>query len=552
MRRLDGEWVGPPPGELNCRLFSRRCLAMDNPFVEQAELQFLRGLPAEALRTARMGLTLFADDPHLLELAATCATSLGDDAYALVCWQHLFELDASVIAVRNSLALTLERLHRPAEAEALYRQGLAMCPDDATLHTNLGLLLETADRLAEAECYQRQALALAPESAEIHSNLAGLLIKLGGEAEAERLYRAAIDLQPTFAVAHSNLGVLLTDCGREAEAEACFRAALELQPDFLTARMNLGQLLLLQGRFAEGWPFYEGRHYVYVEGATGPPMTPPACPQWQGESLAGKNIMVLPEQGLGDEIQFVRYVAWLKAQGPAQLILVCRPNQRALLASLPGPDRVIGLDEAGPYLAGLDYWTLLLSLPLYAETTLATVPAAIPYLFPDPVRQARHAPWFSGGGLRVGLVWRGNPKHSNDRERSLPALEVLAPLWSVAGVRFFSLQKSEQPLPPWPLELPLTDLASAIEDMADSAAMLSQLDLLICVDTSMAHLAGALGVPCWLLLPCYKQDWRWLQGRSDSPWYPRMRLFRQRRRGDWATVVAEVGVALRQLPAGNR
>jgi len=520
---------------------------MDNPFIEQAEIQFLLGLPGEALQTARMGLTLFRDDTRLLELAAGYANALGEDQYALGCWQRLFELDPSSPSVCNSLALTLARLQHSDEAELVYREGLAAFPDAAALRANLGLLLENTGRLDEAEHYQREALALAPDSAEICSNLACLLVKLGGEAEAENLYRQAINLQPDFASAYANLGVLLTDCGRQVEAEDCFRQALEIQPDSQVARMNLGQLLLLQGRFAEGWVFHEERLYVYAEDGSGPHLAPPPCPQWQGEALAGKAIMVLPEQGLGDEIQFVRYVAWLKAQGPAQLTLICRPSQKALLATLAGPDRLLSLDEAGPYLAGQDYWTLLLSLPLHAGTRLETIPAAIPYLFPDPVRQARHASLLAGGGLRVGLVWRGNPWHSNDGERSLSGLEVLAPLWSVRGVRFFSLQKSENSLPPSPGEQPLVDLAPAIDDMADSAAMLSQLDLLICVDTAMAHLAGALGVPCWLLLPSYKADWRWLQGRGDSPWYPGMRLFRQPRRGDWPPVIAEVAGALQLL-----
>ncbi|MGE5472219.1 MAG: tetratricopeptide repeat protein [Bacteroidota bacterium] len=519
---------------------------MDNPFLQRAELQLLGGSPGEALRTARMGLTLFADHSPLLELAAACAASEGDDEYAVACWQRRLELEAVDASTWNSLGLALERLQRTADAEMAYRQGLASSPDEAALHANFGMLLERTGRLAEAEHHQRRALQLAPDSAELHSNLAGLLLKLGQEAAAESLYRAAIRLQPGFAMAHSNLGVLLVDSGRQVEAEAAFREALAMQPDFLTARMNLGQLLLMQGRLAEGWPLYEGRQYVYLDGGSGPMVHRPACPQWQGEALAGKAIIVMPEQGLGDEIQFVRYLAWLKAQGPVRLTLVCRPNQQALLQTLDGPDCVLSLKEAATALDSHDYWTFLLSLPLHAGTTLATVPCAIPYLHPEPARQARFAPLLAGDGLRVGLVWRGNPKHLNDAERSLPALEVLAPLWTVPGVRFFSLQKSETALS-WPEGLPLTDLGPAIGDFADTAAFLSQLDLLIAVDTSVAHLAGALGLPCWLILPCYKTDWRWLQQRSDSPWYPSMRLFRQQQRGDWQAPVGELLQALRRF-----
>ena len=376
-----------------------------------------------------------------------------------------------------------------------------MLPEEASLHANLGLLLENLGRFAEAERHLRRAVVLAPDSAPIHSNLAGLLARLGLLVEAEAAYRTALRLQPEFATAHSNLGVLLTDIGRMAEAEASFREALRWQPDYLQGRMNLGQLLLALGRFAEGWPLYEGRQQVYAEAGSGPAALPPDCPQWQGEPLAGKTIVVMPEQGLGDELQFCRYLPWLKAQGAARVTLVCRPSQQALLQTLAGPDVVLSLSEAKPCLSEHDYWTFLLSLPLHAGTRLETVPAAIPYLAAEPQRQARFAPSLAGAGLRVGLVWRGNPKHSNDAERSLPGLEVLAPLWAVSGVRFFSLQKSDAALPPLPAAQPLVDLAPLIGDFADTAALLSQLDLLISVDSSVAHLAGALGVPCWILLP---------------------------------------------------
>lgn len=519
---------------------------MSNPFLSHVEMHFLRGDDRQALRAARMGLTLFPTDTGLLEIAATCADRLGEDEYAADCWQALFAADPGALHALNSLALARERLGQTAQAEAVYRQALVLLPDDATLHTNLGLLLETAGRFAEAEAEQRRALQLAPDSAEIHSNLAGLLQKCGAEAEAESLYRAAIRLQPDFATGHSNLGVLLTDAGQAAAAESCFRQALAIEPGHLQARMNLGQLLLQQGRFAEGWPLYEGRQFVYLKGGSGPMVHPPRCPQWQGEPLAGKRIVVMPEQGLGDEIQFVRYLPWLKAQGPAQLTLACRANQKALLATLDGPDCVVSLEEAGPYLDSHDYWVFLLSLPLHAGTTLATIPATTPYLSPDPLRLAGMAPRLAGAGLRVGLVWRGNPKHSNDAERSLPGLEVLAPLWEIAGVHFFSLQKSAESLVV-PANQPLTDLGPAIGDFADTAAILCQLDLLIAVDTSVAHLAGALGVPCWLLLPCYKTDWRWLLERRDSPWYPSLRLFRQVRRGDWQAPVAALAEELRRF-----
>ena len=453
---------------------------MANPFVAQVEKQLLRGDFSEAIRLARMGLALHPDSPALWELAAGCATELGDDACAALCWQRFIELVPAAAYAYNDLGVVLERLGRAAEAEVLYRTALQFDPD--------------------------------------------------------------------FAAANSNLGVLLTDAGREHEAESCFRAALASQPDFQQVSFNLAQLLLRQGRFAEGWPLHEGRLFVHAQANT--PVNS-NCRQWQGEPLAGKTILIVPEQGLGDEIQFCRYVPWLKAQGAARVTLACWPSQQTLMESLAGPDVVISVVDLKSPAETHDYWTFLLSLPLHARTELTSIPAQRPYLFADAARVAAHGPLAASEGLRIGLVWRGNPGHSNDGDRSLPSLDVLAPLWSIERARFFSLQKSKTPLPVISDRLPLVDLAPLIDDCADTAALLSQLDLLISVDTAVAHLAGALGVPCWILLPCFKTDWRWLSGRSDSPWYPRTRLFRQTRRGDWQSPVAQMVLALSQLNSAS-
>lgn len=451
---------------------------MANPFVSLAEKQLLQGNYPEALRIARMGLTLSADDPFLWEIAAHCASQLGDDDGAADCWRRVVDL----------------------------------APATAYAYSDLGMVLERQGRFVEAET----------------------------------LYRNALELSPDYAAAHCNLGALLADLGREAEAEACYRAALAIDPDFQQARMNLGLLLLIQQRFAEGWPLYEGRLYIHST-----PGVPPSsrCPQWHGETLRGKTILVVPEQGLGDALQFCRYIPWLKAQGAARVTLACWPSQQSVMKTLAGADEVVSLADLKPQVGTHDFWTFLLSLPLHAQTDLANIPARVPYLFADPARVAVHAPLLAGDGLRVGIVWRGNPQHPNDGDRSLPGLDVLAPLWSIAGVRFFSLQKSDDPLPAAPSGLPLVDLAPAIGDFSDTAALLSQLDLLITVDSAVAHLAGALGVPCWILLPHFKTDWRWLRARSDSPWYPKTRLFRQPRRGDWETPVAELAIALQHLGA---
>jgi Flp pilus assembly protein TadD len=430
------------------------------------------------------------------------------------------------------------------EAWRVARMGLTLSADDPSLwEIAAHCACQLGDDDGAADCWRR-VIDLAPATAYAYSDLGMVLERQGLTVEAEALYRTALELSPDYAAAHCNLGALLADLGREPEAESCYRAALAIDPDFQQARMNLGLLLLIQQRFAEGWPLYEGRLYIHST-----PGAPPSsrCTQWRGEPLAGKAILIVPEQGLGDALQFCRYLPWLKAQGAACVTLACWPSQHALLQTLAGADEVVALADLKPQVGTHDYWTFLLSLPLHARTDLSNIPAAVPYLSADPARVAAHAPLLAGDGLRVGVVWRGNPQHPNDGDRSLPGLEVLAPLWSVAGARFFSLQKSDAPLSAVPAGLPLIDLAPAIDDFSDTAALLCQLDLLISVDSAVAHLAGALGVPCWILLPHFKTDWRWLRGRSDSPWYPKTRLFRQPRRGDWETPVAELAMALRQF-----
>lgn len=526
---------------------------MDNPFVAQAELALLADNPRDALRIARMGLSLGGDAPALLEIAADCASQLDQDADAARYWQRLGELAPDYAQAWNGLGVALQRLGAVTEAEAAWRRALALLPDDANLHTNLGLLLEERGALAEAEQHQRRAVALDPDSAPILTNLGDLLAHHGQPDEAHALYRAALARDPAFATAHCNLGVLLADQGDARAAEAAFRHALALRPDFPQCRVNLAQLLLIQGRFDEGWPLHESRLARARQKGEVPSTT--ATPQWQGEPLHGRSIIVLPEQGYGDEIQFCRYVPWLKSLGARHVTLACRPGLTKLMQTLAGADQVVDQDEGLALLPRHDYWTVLLSLPLHAGTRLESVPANIPYLHPDPERVRQRVPQLDataapaplGNGLRVGLVWRGNPNHLNDPARSLPALDTLAPLWAVPGIRFFSLQKSRLPQPPAPRAQPLVDLAPHIDDFADTAALLSGLDLLISVDTAVAHLAGALGCPCWLLLPAHKADWRWLEGRTDSPWYPGLRLFRQQEHDNWRPVVASVASALQEL-----
>ncbi|HEY6898333.1 MAG TPA: tetratricopeptide repeat protein [Rhodocyclaceae bacterium] len=436
-----------------------------------------------------------------------------------------------------------------AAAEESFRQAVAATPELAEAHGNLGLLLERRGETAAAEQSYGRALRLKPGLIQVHLNYGALLLGQKRFDDAETAFRNAVRLAPDSAAAWTNLGVLLASCKREAEAERCHRYALELTPGHSRARFNLAYLLLRQGRFEEGWPCLEARDwYAPLESHL-------QCPRWQGEPLAGKSLLIGFEAGHGDMIQFCRYATLLKAQGATCVDVVCHPALTRLLSRCDGIAQAYAIDAAFPRDAW-DYWCPPLSLPGHCGTDLESIPAALPYLHPEPEAAAHWAQRLAGPalqvGLRVGLVWRGNPRFENDADRSLPSLATLLPLSTVPGVVFYSLQKGagEDEAAAPPAGFALRNLAAEIHDFADTAAIIANLDLLISVDTAVAHLAGALAKPCWLLLPDYQTDWRWLKERSDTPWYPGvMRLFRQPPGGGWESVIVEVRESLQALAA---
>jgi tetratricopeptide (TPR) repeat protein len=427
-------------------------------------------------------------------------------------------------------------------AAAAYLQALAADPACGPARANLGYVRERQGALLEAELHYLQALALLPEHPQLLQNYGVLLHKLKRFDESEAAARLAVQLAPDSAAAWSQLGVLFACVQREEEAEACYRHALALDPGFARASFNLAYVLLRQGRFEEGWPLLAARWQFE------PLAQAFDCAPWNGEPLAGKSIVIAMEAGQGDMIHFCRYAALLKERGASRVAVACHPALRRLFATLPGVDEVYA--SPAP-MAGWDYWTHPMRLPALFGTTLATIPAAIPYLRAEPAlaqrwreRLAAAAP--AGSTLRVGLVWHGNPDYENDADRSLPSLHTLAPLASVEGITFVSLQKgaAEGEAAHPPANLHLMDIANELHDFADTAAVIANLDLVISVDTAVAHLAGAMGRPCWLLLPDYRCDWRWLTARDDTPWYPSMRLFRQSSAGDWEAVMTRVASAI--------
>jgi tetratricopeptide (TPR) repeat protein len=475
----------------------------------------------------------------------------GQDDAALAAFREAAWLDPASPEAPCWVGLLLAERREWDAAQAHYLHSLGIDPAYVDAWCNFGLLLADRQQWAEAEQCLRHALTLAPDRAKLHANLGSVLLDRGDVTGAEAAIRQAIALAPNSAQAWSNLAVLLSNDGREGEAETCFRRAIALSPEAPLARFNFAQQLLIQGRFDEGWALYEARFdpTLHVGQRTFAPRLP--MPRWQGESLVGKALLVWMEQGFGDEIQFCRYLPLLKAQGAGHITLVCHPPLKALLATLPGVDAVLAVDDDESEVRPHDYWTFLLSLPYQFRTELATIPARIPYLQVPAAARQRWAGRLADAPINVGIVWKGNPRHLSDHERSLPDMATLAPLWDVPGIRFVSLQKGRDETTAL-AGLPHLSVGPALNDFADTAAVISQLDLLISVDTAVVHLAGALGKPCWVMLPAYKTDWRWLRDRADSPWYPGvMRLFRQAKRGDWTLTVLEVRDSLMQWLASR-
>ncbi len=426
-------------------------------------------------------------------------------------------------------------------AEIALRLALAQQPGFAEAHANLALLLERRGDAAAAERHYRRALELQPAHDGIWTNFGALLERLKRYAEAEQAQRRALAINAQSAAAWTNLGVLLDTLRRDDEAERCHRNALELAPGWAHAEFNLAVLLLRRGRCDEGWRRLEARDwYRDVDARIG-------LPRWRGGSPQGLSILVGIDAGHGDMIQFCRYAAELKLRGAARVGVLCHPALQTLFARIDGIDHAIAAGVPGTALPEVawDVWCPMLSLPQLCATSLSTIPAALPYVTADPARVARWARAIDDDtrALRVGLVWRGNPRFAHDAERSLPSLRTLAPLAGVPGVRWFSVQHGADDTANAPF--PLEPLGATIADFDDTAAILDQLDLLISVDTAAAHLAGAMARPCWVLLPWPTTDWRWLDDRDDSPWYPGvMRLFRQGPHGGWDAVVERVRDAL--------
>ncbi len=473
----------------------------------------------------------------------------GDPRQAESLCRQILQVDPRNTDVLWVLGMILQAVDRLDEAVAVYQNTLELKPDQAEVHNNLGNTLRQMGRLDEAEARLRHALTLKPDYANAFNNLGIVLSERGLADEAISSFRQALTLKPDHTEALNGLGSVLSGLDHLDEAMACFRQALQIQPNHAEAHKNLGITLLLAGRYAEGWPEYEWRWKT--------PECPPRPfpqPRWDGSPLNGRTILIHTDQGLGDAFQFIRFVPLVKQRG-GTTIVECQQRLSRALSTCPGIDQIV---ERGQPIPRFDCHIPLLSLPGVLGTTVETIPAQVPYLHAEePLVNHWRDELATRSGFKIGINWGAAVKNwAGLRQRNIP-LRHFAPLGRIEGVTLVSLQKGKgtEELAELPPDVPVLDLGPRLDEQTgafvDTAAVLKNLDLVITSDTSIGHLAGALGVPVWIILP-YAPHWVWMLGRDDSPWYPSARLFRQPRPGHWEGAIAEVEQALRRHLARQR
>jgi tetratricopeptide (TPR) repeat protein len=487
---------------------------------------------------------------------------------AITCYEKTIQIAPYDADAYNNLGLVLQKKGRIDDAIAYFEKALKIKPDYARTYNNLGIALHEKKQFDEAINNYKVAIQLDPYLADAYNNLGNSLKEKGLLDEAATCYKKTLQTNPDRADAYYNLGIVLNEKGSVDEAIENYRKAIQLNPDYIDAYINLGiafkengqldnaincfkealranpndavthwnfsLVLLLSGNFEEGWKEYEWR--LKVNDFHHPDLHRPL---WSGSDIAGRTILLHAEQGFGDTIQFIRY-AHLVAQRGAKIVIRCQKELLALLKNIESADKFIDYDQQPP---DFDLYCHLLSLPLIFGTTPESIPVKIPYVKVDRIliRKWKNKIQDDNSDLKVGLVWAG-------REQRYFKLELFLPLFQIKDISFYSLQKGEASIQVKNHlnNLKIKDFTGDIYDFADTAAIIQNIDLVISVDTAVAHLAGALGKSVWVLIP-FAPDWRWMLNREDSPWYPTMRLFRQSSSGDWESVIAKVKDELQKL-----
>jgi len=501
--------------------------------LKSAEQHLKAGQLLEAERLCNEILRQQPNNPHALNLLAILARRQGHITKAVEIVARAVKAHPNVPEFRANLGEFSRVAGQLEQSIASFRRAIDLKPQEPTFHNSLAMVLFETRDFESAIAEYRRAIQLKPDYAIAYNNLAGTLRESGRLDEAADTIADVLRLFPRLARAHLNEAIILADKEQFSQAAESYRRAIDIEPDFAEAHWSLGTLLLLLGDMERGWREYQWR----------PGSTPRAStPLWTGQDLRGKTILLHGEQGLGDSLQFIRYVPMLAEKG-ANIWFLCQPELSRLLGGF------VQVLQPGQPFPPHDFHCPLLNLPMILDTNLQNIPTPIPYLHAQPELSQQ---WSQRLGkknarLRVGLVWAGRPEHRNDVRRSI-RFDQLSPILKQPNIEFFNLQKG--PAAQQAGNSSIAGLGSELQDFADTAALIEHLDLIITVDTAIAHLTGAMGRPTWVLL-ARVPDWRWLLDRTDSPWYPTLRLFRQRALNQWDDPIREVAQAMSAFELGK-
>jgi len=487
----------------------------------------------EAVLSYEKAITLNSDNANNYFNLGSVLKELKRYREAAVSFQQVIALNPNDIEAHEHCAVILQELKEYNDSFSHYTHAIRLNKNNAENYYGRGLVNLELGKLEEARTDFEHAVRLNPNNADAHLNLGVAYHKLGRLDEALRENSLAIELNPTFIGAYNNRGLLFVDMRRFDEASADYDQAIVINPEANEAYWNKSILSLLKADFKQGWLLYESRWKTTLKDSKRIFIQP----LWLGEqSIKGKTLLIYPEQGLGDFIQFCRYVPMIEALG-AKVILETPRALTTLISTLNGRFTMV---EQGKSLPDFDYHCPIMSLPLAFKTTVTDIPARIPYLHADEIKQKE---WQKKLGaktkLNVGLVWSGSTVHKNDHHRSIP-FEMLKPLFSLP-IEFHVLQKEirEGDIDTLSEFDQIKTYPTDLNDFSDTAALIQNMDLVISVDTSVAHLVGAMGKTCWILLP-YSPDFRWMIDGNESPWYPSVSLFRQPAYKDWQNVISQV------------
>jgi len=470
--------------------------------------------------------------------------ALANNELSLKCYKQAIEIKPDFAEAYNNMGNALKVMGRNEEATTCFEKAITIRPDFFQAHYNLGISLQEVGKIEQAISHYQHAISNYPDYAEAHNNIGIALLEIGKHEDAITHYQKAISLNPDYAEANNNLGIALQEIGKHEDAITHYRKAISIKPSFAEAHFNLSCLYLLLGNFEKGWEEYEWRLKLKSNIEHTRSFTQP---QWDGRPLDGKTILIHAEQGLGDTIQFIRYIPMLAKAG-GDIVVECDAKLSHLFSGYEDITRFIG---TGDELPDFDIHASLLSLPNIFKTSLNSTPSDTNYIhINDNLVGSWKNKLSSLKKLKVGLCWQGSVDNRKDQSRSIP-LKYFSDILNIIDISFVSLQKGygQEQILDGGLAETITDFSSEMdthEKFVDTCAIIENLNLVIGVDTATIHLAGAMGKPVWVLLP-YSPDWRWMLNTNDTPWYPTMRLFRQQEPGNWETVMDEISVELGKL-----